>query len=99
MADNNGTEGKNILDSVIYKYSTTTNQLEEENRIDFDDLLARATEKINQMQGDCELEILGESRKIKDIKAPDRILACGNGSRVGKVRGHTRPCRKYGDGR
>lgn len=63
-----GERAKNFIKIVRRVYEQYQNSLKEENKIDFDDLLAQATEKINQMQGDCELEILGESRKIKDIK-------------------------------
>lgn len=49
-------------------YERYQNELKEEGKIDFDDLLARATEKIQQTNGNCELEILGENRQIKSIK-------------------------------
>lgn len=63
-----GERAKNFIKIVRRVYEHYQDSLKEENRIDFDDLLARATEKINQTQGNCEIEILGESRKIKDIK-------------------------------
>ncbi|MDP3988077.1 MAG: UvrD-helicase domain-containing protein [Candidatus Levybacteria bacterium] len=63
-----GERSKNFIKIVRRVYERYQDSLREENKIDFDDLLARATDKINQPQSDCELEILGENRKIKDIK-------------------------------
>ena len=63
MADNNGTEGKNILDSVIYKYSTTTNQLEEENRI-LKDTLNKLKEELDKFR--VPPLMVCEIRDIKD---------------------------------
>ncbi len=74
MADNNGTEGKNILDSVIYKYSTTTNQLEEENRI-LKDTLNKLKEELDKFRVPplmvCE---------IRDIKDDTAIIRVPNGN-------------------
>lgn len=63
-----GERASNFIKIVRRVYENYQDSLKEENKIDFDDLLARAIETINQTQGDCELEILGVYKKIKDIK-------------------------------
>lgn len=63
-----GERATNFIKIVRRVFERYQNKLKEENKIDFDDLLARATEKINQTQGNCELDILGEGRQVKSIK-------------------------------
>ena len=74
MSSNNSTEEKNILDSVIYKYSTTTNQLEEENRI-LKDTVGKLREELDKLRTPplmvCE---------IRDIRDKTAIIRIPNGN-------------------
>ena len=74
MADNNTTDNKNILDSVIYKYTTTTNQLEEENRI-LKDTVNKLKDELDKFRIPplmvCE---------IRDIKEQTAIIRIPNGN-------------------
>lgn len=49
-------------------YDRYQKELKKENKIDFDDLLLRAIDKINQTKGECEIEINDKLVKINSIK-------------------------------
>lgn len=76
MAENNQTqtEGKSILDSVIYNYTANTNQLEEENRI-LKDTLNKLKEELDKFRVPplmvCE---------VRDLKDETAIIRIPNGN-------------------
>jgi len=68
QSSNLGERSINFIKIVRRVYERYQNALKEENKIDFDDLLVKAINKIKQTNGHCKLEIFNKEIEIKDIK-------------------------------